>query len=102
MQKRDFLVLGASSLVLAACGTIDSTTTRGGQTADPQARRKAIDSAVDAALSRLNSQVPGASQTVSRARGILVFPSVVSAGLTVGGSYGEGALRTAGKSAGYY
>ena len=33
---------------------------------------------------------------------MLVFPSVVSAGLGVGGSYGQGALRVGGRSVGYY
>jgi lipid-binding SYLF domain-containing protein len=37
-----------------------------------------------------------------RAKGILVFPSVVKAGLVFGGSYGEGVLTKAGKFAGYY
>jgi lipid-binding SYLF domain-containing protein len=33
---------------------------------------------------------------------VLVFPSVVSAGFVVGGSYGQGALRVGGRSTGYY
>ena len=33
---------------------------------------------------------------------MLVFPSVVSAGFVVGGSYGQGALRVGGRSTGYY
>jgi lipid-binding SYLF domain-containing protein len=37
-----------------------------------------------------------------RARGVLVFPAVVSAGLGIGGSYGQGALRVGGRTEGYY
>ena len=39
---------------------------------------------------------------VANARGVLVFPKVVSAGFVVGGSYGEGAMRKGGSSTGYY
>ena len=46
--------------------------------------------------------MPGSKELASKAKGILVFPSVVSAGFVVGGSYGEGALRKHGSSAGYY
>ena len=38
----------------------------------------------------------------SLAKGILVFPDVLKAGLVVGGQYGEGALRVKGKTDGYY
>ena len=33
---------------------------------------------------------------------MLVFPSIVTAGFVVGGSYGQGALRVAGQTARYY
>ncbi|AFJ89227.1 putative lipoprotein [Burkholderia sp. KJ006] len=33
---------------------------------------------------------------------MLVFPSVIAAGLFVGGQYGEGSLRVAGSTVGYY
>ena len=35
-------------------------------------------------------------------RATLVFPSIVTAGFVVGGSYGEGGLRVGGQTAGYY
>ena len=38
----------------------------------------------------------------AKAKGVLVFPTVVSAGLGVGGSYGQGALRVGGRTEGYY
>ena len=38
----------------------------------------------------------------AKARGILVFPSIVKGGLVVGGQYDEGALIKGGKTAGYY
>ena len=33
---------------------------------------------------------------------MLIFPSVIKAGLVIGGQYGEGALLVNGKTAGYY
>lgn len=36
------------------------------------------------------------------AKGILVYPDVLKAGLVIGGQYGEGALRVGGKTVGYY
>jgi len=39
---------------------------------------------------------------VAKARGVLVFPRVISAGLVVGGAYGEGQLREHGIVEGYY
>ena len=39
---------------------------------------------------------------MARAKGILVFPKVVKAGMMVGGQFGDGALRKAGKTVGYY
>ena len=39
---------------------------------------------------------------IGKARGVLVFPSIVAAGFVVGGSYGEGALRVRGRTSEYY
>jgi len=55
-----------------------------------------------AALDSLYRQAPAAVSLSKRAKGILVFPSVVKAGLVVGGQYGEGVLFKNGKAAGYY
>jgi lipid-binding SYLF domain-containing protein len=67
-----------------------------------QSQRVSIDAGVDAAMTNLDSQVPGARELLRNARGVLVFPGVVSAGLVVGGAYGKGALRENGRTAGYY
>ena len=57
-----------------------------------------IDAKVDATLKIFRSQVPGADQYLSVAKGVLVFPSVFRAGVGIGGEYGEGALRIDGKT----
>jgi lipid-binding SYLF domain-containing protein len=55
-----------------------------------------------AALSRLYAKNPKAKELGRRAVGVLVFPSIVKAGIGVSGQYGEGVLLRGGKAAGYY
>ena len=57
---------------------------------------------VGKALQKLYAASPAAKAMGAKAKGILVFPSIVKAGFIVGGQYGEGALLKAGKTAGYY
>ena len=61
-----------------------------------------IDAAVAAALEQFQVEVPAARDLTRKAKGILVFPNVIKAGLGIGGAYGEGALRVGGKTVGYY
>ena len=96
MDKRSFLACGLLAVLATACS---STSTSSG---DAAAKRSSIDASVDSAMSRLHAQVPGSRELAGKAKGVLVFPSVVSAGLGVGGSYGQGALRVGGRSVGYY
>ena len=55
-----------------------------------------------AALSKLYARQPSAKLLGEKARGVLVFPSMVKAGFMFGGQIGEGVLRKDGKVAGYY
>jgi lipid-binding SYLF domain-containing protein len=61
-----------------------------------------INREVAAALQTLYQTTPGAKTLASQAKGILVFPKIVKAGLIIGGQYGDGALREKGKTVGYY
>lgn len=61
-----------------------------------------INAAVNVTLDRFYRQIPGARELGARAAGVLVFPTVVKAGFGVGGEYGEGAMRSAGKTTGFY
>jgi lipid-binding SYLF domain-containing protein len=47
-------------------------------------------------------QVKGGKEIAGKAKGVLVLPGVIKAGLIVGGEYGEGALRVGGKTVSYY
>jgi len=57
-----------------------------------------IEANVNACLIRFTTEVKGGREMLAMAQGVLVMPSVVKAGLIVGGEYGEGALRGAGGS----
>ena len=61
-----------------------------------------LDKKVDAALAKLLAESEAAKNLSKVAKGILVFPTVKKAGFMIGGQRGEGALRVAGKTAGYY
>jgi len=89
-------------LMLRACGTaVIAVVALAPQTA-------AADSAAElnrdarAALAKLEAKVPAAKRLAAKAKGILVFPGIIKAGLVVGGQYGEGVLYKGGKVAGYY
>jgi lipid-binding SYLF domain-containing protein len=92
-----FTAVALSTMVLAA-----GCSTTGTSSSDPATERHAINANVDASLSKLYTQVPGSRELVGKAKGVLVFPSVVSAGFIVGASYGKGELRSGTRTMGYY
>lgn len=61
-----------------------------------------IDVSVNVALDEFAEQVKGGKEFLATAKGVLVFPSVLKAGIGIGGEYGEGALRIGGKTVDYY
>jgi lipid-binding SYLF domain-containing protein len=62
-----------------------------------------IDRKVQATLREFRQNTPPKVQRyVDGAKGVLVFPAVVKAGIGIGGEYGEGALLVGGRNAGYY
>ena len=61
-----------------------------------------LDRDVDNAIQKLYTVSAAAKQLSKTAKGMLVFPDVVKAGLLVGGQYGKGALRIGGETTGYY
>ena len=66
------------------------------------ASAKEIDIKVDDAIKRFCKEVSSGKSFLDKAEGVLVFPSVIKAGFGIGGEYGEGALRIAGKTVDYY
>ncbi len=103
MNRRHFVTrVAGSGLLVATAFTVGCTTTGTSASSDPAAKRQEIDAGVDGALNRLYSSTNGSRELANRAQGVLVFPRVISAGLVVGGEYGEGALRSHGSTVGYY
>jgi lipid-binding SYLF domain-containing protein len=91
--------LAFGGLALAGC-----TTNKGNPDtpATDASKRQSIDASVEGTMSRLFTTVKGSRELVSKARGVLVFPSVLQVGFIVGGQYGEGSLRVGGGTVGYY
>lgn len=61
-----------------------------------------IDRDASAVLAKLYQRYPAAKALAKDAKGILVFPKILKAGLVIGGESGDGALRVNGKTVGYY
>ena len=106
MQRRSFLLALASTtmsgIALSGCGTTSTTTATNSKTTSTEQKHKEIDAAVDASMSRLYSAIPGSRELVAKSNGMLIFPSVIAAGLGIGGEYGEGALRVNNVTEDYY
>jgi lipid-binding SYLF domain-containing protein len=104
MQRRNFILTTTAALAFGGLALAGCTTTTGDQTSSSTdaSKRQSINASVDGTISRLYSTVPGSRELVSKARGVLVFPSVLQAGFIVGGQYGEGSLRVGGGTVGYY
>jgi len=63
---------------------------------------KEINTEVDTVLKLFAQQVKGGQKILDSAKGVLIIPNVVKAGVGLGGTYGEGALRVGGKTVAYY
>lgn len=87
-------------LILAAVMAISATMIA--LPAAKAASAREINAGVRATLDNFFSQIRGSRELADKAVGILVFPSVVKAGIGIGGEYGEGALLIGGQTADYY
>lgn len=61
-----------------------------------------IDARADAAVERLDKAAPEARTLLKKAKGVLIFPRVIKAGIGVGGEYGEGVLHIGGRPVQYF
>ena len=95
MKKKTFtFTLFALSLALTL--SLFLVTTSSAKTAQE------INGEVNEALKLFGQQIKGGTKFLNSAKGVLVIPNIVKAGLGVGGQYGEGALRIGGKTVDYY
>ncbi|WP_460909296.1 BPSL1445 family SYLF domain-containing lipoprotein [Paraburkholderia jirisanensis] len=104
MQRRNFILTSTAALAFGGLSLAGCTTTKnsGESAATDMSKRQSIDASVDGTMSRLYTTVNGSRELVSKARGVLVFPSVLQVGFVIGGQYGEGSLRVGGSTVGYY
>jgi lipid-binding SYLF domain-containing protein len=105
MQRRRFIAITSAALASGGLSLTGCTTTPASSEATPEAnagRRQSLDADVNATLARLFATVHGSRELVAKARGVLLFPSVIAAGFWFGGQYGQGALRIGGETSGYY
>jgi len=66
------------------------------------ASKDEIDAEVKEAVAAFYKHTSAGKELAGKAAGMLVFPSVVKAGIGIGGEYGEGALLIKGKPVAYY
>lgn len=88
---QNFLLITAAALSL---GTLSSQAIA--------ASAEDLDQDAAQALQLLYKTNPVAENLAKNAKGILVFPKILKAGLIFGGSYGEGVLLKKSKQSGYY
>jgi lipid-binding SYLF domain-containing protein len=63
---------------------------------------RSINLKVDTTLHLFKDKVPAGKELLQKAKGVLVFPEIIKAGIGLGGEFGEGALRIGGKTVDYY
>ena len=61
-----------------------------------------LDEKVNTAIKEFEKEIDGGATFLTKVKGYLVFPSVIKAGLIIGGKYGKGALRVNGETKNYY
>lgn len=71
-------------------------------TAAHPASKQEIDAQVKEAIRQFNKHTAAGRELAQQAAGMLVFPSVIKAGIGIGGEYGEGALVVKGQTVAYY
>jgi lipid-binding SYLF domain-containing protein len=81
---------------------IDGRSSVGPASRSEAASAAQIDTAVRSALQEFFGRIDGAREVVAKSAAVLVFPSIIRAGVGVGGEFGEGALLTREKTVDYY
>jgi lipid-binding SYLF domain-containing protein len=99
-SRRTALVAGMLALGLAACsnteGPVSASTTKGESSKSDLAARSEM------ALNDLYAKNPATRTLGEQAKAVLVFPSILKAGLVIGGQGGNGTMFERGRPVGYY
>lgn len=86
-------IIGAVCMVLASTAS---------HAQNKEKRFATIQRQVDSAIGYMLDNVPETAELMERSVGMLMVPVITKGGFGLGGSYGEGALRINGETAGYY
>lgn len=86
------IALPALAAVTLACGASSATA----------ASREELDARVRESVRELYRTSPVAEELAARGSGMLIFPSIIKAGLGIGGEYGEGALLVGERTVAYF
>ncbi len=92
INRRKMLAIG----LLAAIGMLGTNPTA------PVAAGGNLDAEVESTLRNFHHRVRGTRELVANAAAVLVFPTVIKAGIGIGGEYGEGVLLARGRPPEYY
>jgi lipid-binding SYLF domain-containing protein len=92
MREIGLSVIAALTLLATVCLTPGAQAASGPE----------IDANARATLEDFFHQIPSGREMANKATAVLVFPTVVKAGIGIGGEYGEGVLHVRGRTAGYY
>ncbi len=95
MNTKRLLLAVALTLVTAMIGTLSSSFALAASASE-------IDRNATQSLTTLYKNNPGAKALADKAKGILIFPTIVKGGFIIAGQFGDGALRKGGKTVGYY
>lgn len=103
-MKNKFMrpTLAVLAVALASLAFTGCTTTGPTDQASASQQRGTINESADTVLTRLYKAAPDSRGLVERAKGVLIFPSVIRAGFVLGAEHGDGVLRVAGRNDGYY
>jgi lipid-binding SYLF domain-containing protein len=91
-----------AAAVAAALLSISGCTTNQGPPQPTDRTREGVEEGAARTMETLYANVPGARELERKATGTLVFPRILTAGLVVGGKYGNGVLRVRGRPDRFY
>lgn len=88
------------AIISAVCMLLSATAALHAQ--NKEQRFATIQRQVDSAIVYMLANVPETEELMERSVGMLMVPVITKGGFGFGGSYGEGALRINGETAGFY
>ena len=103
MRQISLRTLALTAAVVAGAVSMTAcTTTKPETAAAPNSDATTVNTRANAALERLYQTAPGSREMLQRAKGVLIFPTVIGGSFVVGVEHGRGVLRIGGQNHGNY